>query len=63
MPYFSWKVYGFFNVPRWTYKNGKYILWDGDYGLSSLSKKTWKSNHLQGVIIIITKAALSPQLF
>ena len=35
-------------------------LWDGAYGLSSLSEKTRKSNRLQNVF---TKAALSPQLF
>ena len=23
------------------------MLWDGTYGFSSLSEKTWKSNHLQ----------------
>ena len=27
------------------YEHGRY-LWDGAYGLSSLSEKTWKSNHL-----------------
>ena len=32
-------------------------LWDGTYGLLSLSEKTRKSGHL------ITKAALSPRLF
>ena len=36
-------------------------LWDGAYGLSSLCEKTRKSNRLQ--IDVITKAALSPQLF
>ena len=41
------------------YEHGRY-LWDGTYGLSSLSEKTWKSNHL---LILITKAALSTQLF
>ena len=34
----------FFNVPHWTYKHGIY-LWDGTYGLQSLSEKNWKSNH------------------
>ena len=36
-------------------------LWDGAYGLLSLCEKTRKSNRLQ--IDVITKAALSPQLF
>ena len=35
-------------------------LWDGAYGLSSLSEKTRKSNRLQ---MSLRKAALSPQLF
>ena len=35
-------------------------LWDGAYGLSSLSEKTRESNHFADVI---TKAALSPHLF
>ena len=35
-------------------------LWDGAYSLSSLSKKTRQSNHLQ---VSLIKAALSPQLF
>ena len=34
-------------------------LWDGAYGLSSLSEKTRKSPFAD----VITKAALSPQLF
>ena len=35
-------------------------LWDGAYGLSSLSEKTRKSNRLQ---MSLKQAALSPQLF
>ena len=35
-------------------------LWDGAYGLSSLSEKTRKSNRLQ---MSLKKAVLSPQLF
>ena len=34
----------FFNVPQSKYEQG---LWDGTYGLSSLSEKTRKSNHLK----------------
>ena len=37
-------VCGFFNVPQNLYMQG---LWDGAYGLSSLSEKTRKSNRLQ----------------
>ena len=37
-------VCGFFNVPHNLYMQG---LWDGAYGLSSLSEKTRKSNRLQ----------------
>ena len=37
-------VCGFFDVPRSYYEQG---LWDGTYGLSSLSEKTRKSNHLK----------------
>ena len=45
MPYYLRRVCGFFNVPR-IYHMCK-GLWDGAYGLSSLSKKTRKSDHLQ----------------
>ena len=38
-------VWGFFNVPQIYYACKG--LWDGAYGLSSLSEKTRKSNHLQ----------------
>ena len=38
-------VCGFFNVPQIYYMCKG--LWDGAYGLSSLSEKTRKSNHLQ----------------
>ena len=27
-------------------------MWDGAYGLQSLSEKTWKSNHLSGLLIL-----------
>ena len=43
VPYSLRTVSGFFNVPQ-SYLQG---LWDGAYGLSSLSEKTRKSNHLQ----------------
>ena len=39
IPYAFRTVCGFFNVTP--------VLWDGAYGLSSLSGKTWMSNHLQ----------------
>ena len=45
MPCSTRIVCPFFNVPQWTYKHGSY-LWGQIYGLSSLSEKTWKSNHL-----------------
>ena len=44
MPYSMRLVCGFFNVPRGMNIE---VLWDGAYGLSSLSEKTRKSNHLQ----------------
>ena len=40
------RVWGFFNGPQIFYYMCK-GLWDGAYGLSSLSEKTWKSNRLQ----------------
>ena len=43
-PYSLRTVCGFFNVPHNLYMQG---LWDGAYGLSSLSEKTRKSNRLQ----------------
>ena len=43
-PYSLRTVCGFFNVPQNFYMQG---LWDGAYGLSSLSNKTRKSKHLQ----------------
>ena len=43
VPYSFRRVCGFFNVPQ-IYCKG---LWDGAYGLSSLSEKTRESNHLQ----------------
>ena len=46
IPYSSWIVCGFFNVPQGTFEHQRY-LWDGVYGFLSLSEKTWKSNHLQ----------------
>ena len=45
VPYSLRRVCGFFNVPQIYYMCKG--LWDGAYGLSSLSKKTRKSNHLQ----------------
>ena len=36
-------------------------LWDGSYGLSSLSEKTRESNHFS--VVVIKKTALSPQSF
>ena len=44
VPYSLQTVSGFFNVLQSYYKQ---VLWDGAYGLSSLSEKTRKSNHLQ----------------
>ena len=44
VPYSLRTVCGFFNVPQNLYMQG---LWDGAYGLSSLSEKTRKSNCLQ----------------
>ena len=44
-PYSLRRVCGFFNVPQIYYMCKG--LWDGAYGLSSLSEKTRKSNHLQ----------------
>ena len=44
VPYSLRTVCGFFNVPQNLYMQG---LWDGAYGLSSLSEKTRKSNRLQ----------------
>ena len=46
VPYSLQRVCGFFNVPQIFYYMCK-GLWDGAYGLSSLSEKTRKSNHLQ----------------
>ena len=46
IPYSSRIVCGFFNVPQGTNEHWSY-LWDGTSGLSSLSEKTWKSNHLR----------------
>ena len=45
VPYSLRRVCGFFNLPQiyYMYKG----LWDGAYGLSSLSEKTRKSNRLQ----------------
>ena len=45
VPYSLRRVCGFFNVPQIHYMCKG--LWDGAYGLSSLSEKTRKSNHLQ----------------
>ena len=45
VPYSLRRVSGFFNVPQIYYMCKG--LWDGAYGLSSLSEKTRKSNHLQ----------------
>ena len=45
VPYSLRRVCGFFNVPQIYYMSKG--LWDGAYGLSSLSKKTRKSDHLQ----------------
>ena len=45
VPYSLWRVCGFFNVPQIYYMCKG--LWDGAYGLSSLSEKTRKSNRLQ----------------
>ena len=45
VPYYLRRVCGFFNVPQIYYMCKG--LWDGAYGLSSLSEKTRKSNHLQ----------------
>ena len=45
VPYSLRRVCGFFNVPQIYYMCKG--LWDGAYGLSSLSEKTRKSNHLQ----------------
>ena len=59
VPYSLRRVCGFFNVPQIYYMCKG--LWDGAYGLSSLSEKTRKSNRLQ--MLLQTKAALSPQLF
>ena len=51
MPYSLQRVCGFFNVPQIFYHMCK-GLWDGAYGLSSLSKKTRKSNRLQKLLQI-----------
>ena len=45
VPYSLRRVCGFFNVPQIYYMCKG--LWDGAYGLSSLSEKTRKSNRLQ----------------
>ena len=45
VPYSLWRVCGFFNIPQIYYMCKG--LWDGAYGLSSLSEKTKKSIHLQ----------------
>ena len=45
VPYSLRRVCGFFNVPQIYYMCKG--LWDGAYGLSSLSQKTRKSNRLQ----------------
>ena len=45
VPYSLRRVCGFFNVPQIYYMCKG--LWEGAYGLSSLSEKTRKSNHLQ----------------
>ena len=37
---------GSLTSPQGTYEPRRY-LWDGTYGLQSLSEKTWESNHLQ----------------
>ena len=57
VPYSLWRVCGFFNIPKIYYMCRG--LWDGAYGLSSLSEKTRKSNRLQ----MLLQTALSPQLF
>ena len=46
IPFSSRLVCWFFNVPQGTYDHKRY-LWDGAYGLWSLSEKNWKSNHLR----------------
>ena len=46
VPYSLRRVCGFFNVPQILYYMYK-GLWEGAYGLSSLSEKTRKSNRLQ----------------
>ena len=46
VPYSLRRVCGFFNAPQIFYYMCK-GLWDGAYGLSSLSEKTRKSNRLQ----------------
>ena len=51
VPYSFRRVCGFFNVPQIFYHMCK-GLWDGAYGLSSLSKKTGKSNRLQKLLQI-----------
>ena len=45
VPYSLRRVCGFFNVPQIYYMCKG--LWDGAYGLSSLSEKTRKSNRLE----------------
>ena len=45
VPYSLRRVCGFFNIPQIYYMCKG--LWDGAYGLSSLSEKTRKSNRLQ----------------
>ena len=45
VPYSLRRVCGFFNVPQIYYMCKG--LWDGAYGLSSLSEKTRESNRLQ----------------
>ena len=48
VPYSLRRVCGFFNVPQIYYMCKG--LWDGAYGLSSLSEKTRKSNLLQTLL-------------
>ena len=48
LPYSLQRVYGFFNVPHIYYMCKG--LWDGAYGVSSLSEKTRKSNRLQKLL-------------
>ena len=46
IPYSSWMVCGFFNVPHWNYKPGRYLL-DGTYSFYTLFEKTCKPNHMR----------------